>query len=106
MNNIQLQIERVHVRYEDSVSIPGLTVSAGFCLHSLLAETTNSKWKETQINGKAKTIYKLLRFNKFSMYWNSRDKVCVGGQGNTNWRLAMRDILETGVQGNYREQGR
>ena len=73
MNNIQLQIERVHVRYEDSESIPGLPVSAGFCLHSLVAETTNSKWKETQINGKAKTIYKLIRFNKFSVYWNSRD---------------------------------
>ena len=105
MNNIQLQIERVHVRYEDSVSIPGLTVSAGFCLHSLVAETTNSKWKETQINGKAKTIYKLIRFNKFSLYWNYRDTVQVGGQGNTNWRLAMRDILETAVQGNNKEHG-
>ena len=106
MNNIQLQIERVHVRYEDSASIPGLTISAGFCLHSLLAETTNSKWKETQINGKAKTIYKLIKFNKFSVYWNSRDKVEVGGESGGNWRLAMRDILETAVQGNNKEHGK
>lgn len=107
MNNIQLQIERVHIRYEDSVSIPGFTVSAGFCLRSLIAETTNSKWKETQINGKAKTIFKLVRFNQFSVYCNWNDKVLVGreGKAGSNWRLAMRDLMETATQGNNKEHG-
>ena len=105
MNNIQLQIERVHLRYEDSVSIPGTTFSAGFCLQSLIAETTNSKWKETQINGKASTIYKLVRFNKCSGYCNPEDKTQVGGHGKTSWRLAMRDILETVIQGNSMDHG-
>ena len=71
-----------------------------------MAETTNSKWKETQINGKAKTIYKLVSFSKFSLYWNDDDRLQVGTQGSTNWRLAMRDILETAIQGNNTDHGR
>ena len=71
MNNIQIQIERGHIRYEDSVSIPGFTLSAGLCLQSLVAETTNSRWKESQINGKAPTIYKLVKFHYGSL------RVCV-----------------------------
>lgn len=103
MNNIQIQIERVHIRYEDSVSIPGVTVSGGLCLQGLVAETTNSKWKESQINGKAPTIFKLVRFSMFSLYCVYDDKVEVGKQQNHNWRLAMRDILETVIQGNYKD---
>ena len=89
----------MHIRYEDCTALPGTTISAGLCLQSLIAETTNSKWKETQINGKAKTIFKLLRFSKFSLYWNAEDRHNVGEQGATNWRLAMRDILESACQG-------
>ena len=89
---------RVHIRYEDCTALSGTTISAGLCLQSLVAETTNSKWKETQINGKAKTIFKLLRFSKFSLYWNADDRHNVGEQGATNWRLAMRDILESACQ--------
>ena len=92
-------VARVHIRYEDGTALPGTTISAGLCLQSLVAETTNSKWKETQINGKAKTIFKLLRFTKFSLYWNADDRHSVGEQGATNWRLAMRDILESACQG-------
>ena len=106
MNNIQIQIERVHIRYEDSVSIPGFTLSAGLCLQSLVAETTNSRWKESQINGKAPTIYKLVKFSKFSLYCVWDDKVEVGKQQNHNWRLAMRDILETVIQGNFNDKGK
>ena len=88
----------MHIRYEDGTALPGTTISAGLCLQSLVAETTNSKWKETQINGKAKTIFKLLRFTKFSLYWNADDRHSVGEQGATNWRLSMRDILESTCQ--------
>ena len=105
MNNIQIQIDRIHIRYEDSNSVPGITISGGLCLQSLTAETTNSKWKETDINGKAATIYKLVKFSKFSLYCVCGDKVEVGKQSNNNWRLAMRDILETVIQGNYRDNG-
>ena len=106
MNNIQIQIDRVHIRYEDSVSVPGLTISAGMCLQSLVAETTNSKWKQSEINGKAATIFKLVRFSKFSLYCLCGDKLEIGKHNSNNWRLAMRDILETVIQGNYNDNGK
>ena len=52
------------VRYEDAISCPGVTISGGLVLASLTAETTNSKWKETDINGKAATIFKLVKFSR------------------------------------------
>ena len=103
MNNVQLNIERVHIRYEDTTSLPGMVISGGLCLQSLTAETTNSKWKETEINGKASTIFKLVKFSQFSLYCVCGDKVEVGRQNNNSWRLAMRDILETVSQGNYNQ---
>ena len=58
------------VRYEDAISCPGVTISGGLVLASLTAETTNSKWKEMDINGKAATIFKLVKF--FASEWNGR----------------------------------
>jgi hypothetical protein len=72
-----------------------------------MAETTNGKWKETQINGKAKTIFKLVRFSKFSLYWSPGEVRGQepGAQGSREWRLAMRDVLEAAMQGDNPEHG-
>ena len=40
---------------------------------------------------------------RFSLYSCCGDKVEVGKQNSNNWRLAMRDILETVIQGNYND---
>ncbi len=32
-----------------------------------------SKWKACPINGKAKSIFKLVRFEDFSLYWHHND---------------------------------
>ncbi|XP_076036664.1 intermembrane lipid transfer protein VPS13A-like isoform X3 [Oratosquilla oratoria] len=68
-NNLELHIDNVHIRYEDTVSCSQPLV-IGFCLQSLSAETTNHKWKKTQIEGNASTVNKVVDFVSASFYMN------------------------------------
>ncbi|XP_023343767.1 vacuolar protein sorting-associated protein 13A [Eurytemora carolleeae] len=95
MNNVQVFIDRVHIRYEDNISIPGRFISCGICLESLAAETTNSKWKSCEINGNSKSIFKLVRFEKFCCYWNpSESSGVIAAKSGSSWRVKMREIME------------
>nr|XP_022286655.1 vacuolar protein sorting-associated protein 13A-like isoform X3 [Crassostrea virginica] len=72
LNNIQIKISNVHVRYEDSVSDPGRTFAAGGILGGLYVFTTNDRWEEVELDSTAKILHKLGRVSDFSLYWNSQ----------------------------------
>ena len=44
VENLQLTVKNVHVRYEDDISLPGTVFAAGFTLESLAAQTCDSSW--------------------------------------------------------------
>nr|XP_045607569.1 vacuolar protein sorting-associated protein 13A-like isoform X2 [Procambarus clarkii] len=68
-NNLELHINNVHIRYEDLFSCPRPLV-IGLCLQSLSADTTNHKWKKTQVDGNAATVNKVVDFVSASVYIN------------------------------------
>nr|XP_034335213.1 vacuolar protein sorting-associated protein 13A isoform X3 [Crassostrea gigas] len=72
LNNIQIKISNVHVRYEDIVSNPGKPFAAGGILGGLYVFTTNDRWEEVELDSSAKILHKLGRISDFSLYWNSR----------------------------------
>jgi vacuolar protein sorting-associated protein 13A/C len=39
--NMQIYVRNVHIRYEDTTSVPESPLSCGICLTSLSIETTN-----------------------------------------------------------------
>ncbi|KAG8227036.1 hypothetical protein J437_LFUL013823 [Ladona fulva] len=41
INNLQIFIRNIHIRYEDTVSTPGSPLSCGLCLQTASVETTN-----------------------------------------------------------------
>lgn len=41
INNFQVVVLNVHIRYEDNVSFPDKPLAAGLCISSITAETTN-----------------------------------------------------------------
>ncbi|GIY87393.1 vacuolar protein sorting-associated protein 13 [Caerostris extrusa] len=55
VNNVQVSLQNVHIRYEDSVSTNG-PLACGLVLQNLTAVTTNSKWKATQIDADARSL--------------------------------------------------
>ena len=59
VNNVQVTIERVHVRYEDTITTPGHPFACGVMLTSLAAETTDAAWRPTQVDGTATEIHKV-----------------------------------------------
>ncbi|CAB3254271.1 unnamed protein product [Arctia plantaginis] len=70
VNNIQIYVRNVHVRYEDSISSKDGPLACGLCLLSLSIETTNSKWKPAVTPPNASTVYQMMRVESLSAYWN------------------------------------
>ncbi|KAM7308838.1 vacuolar protein sorting-associated protein 13A isoform X4 [Ixodes scapularis] len=98
VNNVQVSVQNVHIRYEDTVTSQKFPFACGFVLQSLTAITTSSKWKPIQLDSASKTIYKLVKLESFSIYWSS----CCSPDGlirlqlpSSNWRNLMRKALQT-----------
>ncbi|EEC00486.1 vacuolar protein-sorting protein, putative, partial [Ixodes scapularis] len=98
VNNVQVSVQNVHIRYEDTVTSQKFPFACGFVLQSLTAITTSSKWKPIQLDSTSKTIYKLVKLESFSIYWSS----CCSPDGlirlqlpSANWRNLMRKALQT-----------
>jgi vacuolar protein sorting-associated protein 13A/C len=45
LNNLQVTVENIHIRYEDDQSCPGHPLAAGVTLSSFTAKTTNEGWE-------------------------------------------------------------
>ncbi|KAF1766140.1 hypothetical protein GCK72_006096 [Caenorhabditis remanei] len=72
LNNIQLILNNVHIRYEDNTTILGQTFNCGIRIQKMTMQTTNHHWKpgfaEPQ---KGTNTFKKLDLTGFSIYWNS-----------------------------------
>lgn len=88
INNLELTVSNVHIRYEDCVSTKSC-VSAGICIGTITAESTNryltilsnsipsfpsdfSKWKPASSEkNSSDTCYYLVKVDALSCYWNT-----------------------------------
>ncbi|XP_014674952.1 PREDICTED: vacuolar protein sorting-associated protein 13A-like [Priapulus caudatus] len=98
INNLQIFIRNIHIRYEDTVTERKSPLAVGITLHNLSAETTNSKWKITQIESEATSIYKILKLEELTMYWMplvAHDQLLSTVTDVTYWRELMRQSLVT-----------
>lgn len=75
IDNLEITLKNIHIRYEDQYSIPGRVVSAGITLSSFILATCNDQWKVTFVARTAgKTLaklHKLAEVKGFSIYWNT-----------------------------------
>lgn len=73
IDNIEIKISNIHLRYEDSQTFPGEVFSFGATLESFIVTTTNSQWEETFVareGEKEQVIYKKAKIENFVAYWN------------------------------------
>lgn len=73
VKNLQISIQNIHVRYEDSVSDPMAPFSIGITLENLSAETTDDNFKPQIIRENVSIINKLVRLDNLAVYWNPND---------------------------------
>lgn len=62
LNNVQITIKNIHIRYEDNMSVPGHPFSAGITLAEFSARTTDGEWQPAFIPASAGAIHKVGHF--------------------------------------------
>lgn len=69
VDNVQVTIKRIHVRYEDKRSHRGHPFAVGVMLEGLQLVSTDASWMETFIVDAVDKIYKVAKLDGLSVYW-------------------------------------
>ncbi|KAM5292524.1 intermembrane lipid transfer protein VPS13C [Ctenodactylus gundi] len=70
IKNVQVKVTEIHIKYEDDVTDPERPLSFGVTLGEFSLLTTNEHWTPCVLNEAEKIIYKLIRLDSLSAYWN------------------------------------
>nr|XP_004662570.2 vacuolar protein sorting-associated protein 13C isoform X1 [Jaculus jaculus] len=70
IKNVQVKITNIHIKYEDDVTDPERPLSFGVTLGEFSLLTTNEHWTPCVLNEAEKIIYKLMRLDSLTAYWN------------------------------------
>jgi len=81
IDNVQIQVKNVHIRYEDALSDPGHPFAAGITLQELSAVSTDENWKPTWIAGSSATTHKLATLGSLAAYWDTDTELLGTGSG-------------------------
>ncbi|KAF4635598.1 hypothetical protein G7Y89_g2500 [Cudoniella acicularis] len=71
VDNLQVTIKNIHVRYEDSISAPGHPFALGLTLEEFSAVSTDGEWKPTFIQDSTGITHKLATLGALAVYWNT-----------------------------------
>ncbi|KAE8269165.1 hypothetical protein A4X09_0g3183 [Tilletia walkeri] len=71
IDNVQITVRNIHIRYEDTLSNPSHPFSAGITLAEFSAVSTDNKWNPTFVQNTADGIHKLARLESLSAYWDT-----------------------------------
>ncbi|KAI0121317.1 hypothetical protein BJ170DRAFT_141833 [Xylariales sp. AK1849] len=80
VDNLQVTVKNIHVRYEDSISTPGHPFALGVTLEEFSAVSTDGEWKPTFIQNTTKTTHKLAKLGALAIYWNTDTKLLGSGR--------------------------
>ena len=81
VDNLQISIKNVHIRYEDSIACPGHPFAVGLTLKEMSAVSTDGEWRPTFIQSTSGTTHKLAVLNSLALYWNSDAELFGTGKG-------------------------
>lgn len=71
VDNLQVTVKNIHIRYEDSISAPGHPFALGFTLEEFSAVSTDGQWKPTFIQDSSNVTHKLATLGALAVYWNT-----------------------------------
>uniref|UniRef100_A0A5K1JWH3 CHIP6 n=1 Tax=Ganoderma boninense TaxID=34458 RepID=A0A5K1JWH3_9APHY len=71
INNLQVTVRNIHIRYEDKLSVPGHPFAAGVTLAGFTAVSVNELWQPAFIDSKAGTVHKLARLESLAVYFDT-----------------------------------
>ena len=71
VDNLQVTVKNIHIRYEDSISAPGHSFALGLTLEEFSAVSTDGKWEPTFIQNSDAITHKLAKLGALAVYWNT-----------------------------------
>jgi vacuolar protein sorting-associated protein 13A/C len=81
VDNLQVSIKNVHIRYEDSIAAPGHPFAIGLTVQEISAVSTDADWRPTFIQSTSGTTHKLATLGKLAFYWNTDAELFGTGKG-------------------------
>ena len=81
IDNLQVVVKNIHLRYEDSIAAPGHPFALGLTLKEFSAVSTDEKWTPTFIKGTSETTHKLASLKSLAFYWNTDASLFGTGKG-------------------------
>ena len=72
VNNIEVTVEGISVRYEDEISDSCLSMKCGFETKRFLVETTDENFDPIPFNAELVKLHKLVTVDSLQIYWQSR----------------------------------
>ena len=71
VDNLQVTVKNIHIRYEDAISAPGHPFALGVTLEEFSAVSTDGDWTPTFIQDSTQTTHKLATLEALAVYWNT-----------------------------------
>ncbi|KAI9189680.1 Vacuolar protein sorting-associated protein 13 [Blastocladiella emersonii ATCC 22665] len=69
IDNMQISIDTIHVRYQDALAVPGRPFSLGVTLRELSIVSVNADWQPAFIETEEPLTRKLLNLKSLCVYW-------------------------------------
>ncbi|KND86587.1 Vacuolar protein sorting-associated protein 13 [Tolypocladium ophioglossoides CBS 100239] len=80
VDNLQVTVKNIHIRYEDSISAPGHPFALGLTLEEFSAVSTDGQWKPTIIQDSTAVTHKLATLGALAVYWNTDSELFGSGR--------------------------
>ncbi|KAI9814573.1 MAG: hypothetical protein M1827_003128 [Pycnora praestabilis] len=81
IDNLQVTIKNIHIRYEDSVSALENPFALGLTLEEFSAVSTDKDWRPSFIQTSTATTHKLATLKALAIYWNTDTSLFGTGKG-------------------------
>ncbi|GAA5992083.1 hypothetical protein JCM10908_000736 [Rhodotorula pacifica] len=78
VDNLQIEVRNIHIRYEDNLSVPGHPFSVGLTLAGFSAVSTDAEWKPTFITKPSGGVHKLATLDSLAIYFDTDSKSLAG----------------------------
>lgn len=112
VDNLQVSIKNIHIRYEDAISTTGHPFALGLTIKELSAVSTDNDWKPSFIQSTSGTTNKLATLGELAFYWNTDADLFGTGKGvdvgaeaqkssHDDMVEKFRDILDSGGKQQY-----
>lgn len=108
VDNLEVRLSNIHIRYEDSYSDPGRVFCCGVTLDEVILTTTDNTWnvkfvkRENDTEGFS-SIHKLGSIQNCGIYWNANTR-SVATMQNAEWENYMHTTIYRGEVTNQKTE--